>query len=648
MTEPLAGAESSEQERAELEATWRDPSGFVGWFSHADHKSIARRSVVTALVYFALGGVLAALMRIQLARPENGFLSPDLYNQIFTVHGTTMMFLFAVPVMLACGVYLVPLMVGARSIAFPRLAAFGYWMLLFGGIFLFAMFLLNVGPDNGWFSYPPLAGPEFGYGKRADVWAQLITFTEVSSLVLAICIIVTVFKLRAPGMSLNRIPLFVWAMLVVSFMIVFAMPAVMVASTCLILDRLVGTHFFNQAEGGDPILFQHMFWFFGHPEVYIIFLPATGMVSTIIATFSRRPVFGYLVLVLSLIATAFIGFGVWVHHMFATGLPQLGQSFFTAASIMIVVPTGAQIFCWIATLWTGRLSFKTPLLYVLGFFFVFVIGGLSGVIIASVPLDLQAHDTFFIVAHLHYVLIGGAVFPLLGALHYWFPKVTGRMPDERLGKVSFWLLFLGFNLTFFPMHTLGLMGMPRRVYTYPAGLGWASLNMIATGGAVLMVIAFAVYAVNLFVSLRRGASAGDNPWDASTLEWATSSPPPSYNFFPGPTVSSRDPLWNLEPDRPVVVGLASRKREVLVTHVLDAEPDHVTESPRPSIWPFFTAIAVSGLFVGSIFTPWAVVIGAVPCFMAMTIWFWPRTGKSVAELERHLATGHRPIPEQGR
>jgi cytochrome c oxidase subunit I+III len=646
MNSPHLDAAVLEDERRVLERTWRDPGGFVGWLSHVDHKSIGRRSIVTAFAFFTLAGLLAVLMRIQLSRPDNDFLSPDLYNQVFTVHGTTMMFLFAVPVMLAYGIYLVPLMVGARAIALPRLVALGYWMFLFGGIFLYVMFLLNTGPDAGWFSYPPLAGPEYSYGKRADTWAQLITFTEVSGLINAIAIITTTFKLRAPGMSLSRIPLFVWAMLVVSFMVVFSMPAIMVASTTLILDRLVGTHFYNQAEGGDPVLWQHLFWFFGHPEVYIIFLPALGMVSSILETFTRRPVFGYLVLVLGLISTGFIGFGVWVHHMFATGLPQLGQSFFTASSIMIVVPTAAQIFCWIATIWTGRLDFKTPLLFVLGFFFVFIIGGLTGVMQASVPLDLQLHDTFFIVAHFHYVLIGGSVFPLLGGVHYWFPKITGRMLSERLGRTAFWLLFAGFNLTFFPMHILGLLGMPRRVYTYPTEVGWGGLNMLASGGAAVMGLALIVYGANVVMSLRRGAPAGSNPWGAATLEWATTSPPPSYNFHPGPTVSGRQPLWHDAPDQPVVVGLAADKREVLVTYLLDGEPDHKYENPAPSIWPFLTAIAVSGLFIGSIFTPWAVVWGAIPCFIAMVLWFWPREGYSPRELKEHIEAGKATPREQ--
>jgi cytochrome c oxidase subunit I+III len=626
--DPRLETAAMEQHRRQLETTWGNPPGLVGWLSEIDHKAIARRFIVTAFAFFALAGILAAMMRVQLARPENGFLNPDLYNQVFTMHGTAMMFLFAVPVVLAFGVYMVPLMVGAQSIALPRLLAFGYWMFLFGGIFLYVMFLANVGPDAGWFTYPPLAGPEFGYGKRADVWAQLVTFTEVSALVVAICLICTILKLRTPGMSLNRMPLFVWAMLITSVMVVFAMPAVMVASTCLILDRLLSTHFYNQAEGGDPLLWQHLFWFFGHPEVYIIFLPAVGMMSEIVGTFSRRRVFGYLVMVLSMASTAFIGFGVWVHHMFATGLPQLGQSFFTAASMMIVLPTGLQIFGWIATIWTARrLQVTVPFLYAASFFFVFIIGGLTGVMLASVPLDRQVHDTYFVVAHLHYVLIGGSLFPLLGAIVYWFPKMTGRLMDVRLGKLSFWLLFVGFNLTFFPMHLLGLEGMPRRIYTYPASMGWQNMNLLATIGAGIIFLSLAVYLANVVVSLRSGLAAGSNPWGGSTLEWATSSPPPPYNFFPQPAVASGEPLWHDELIPPLRVGLATDKRQVLVTGLLDAGPDHRYKMPGPSLWPLLTAISTSIMFIWSIFQAMGFVWGAIPTFLCLIGWFWPTEGK---------------------
>ena len=637
--EPQLPASQAARLHDELERAWGVPRGFVGWFMAADHRTIGLRYIVTAFVFFVLGGVLALLMRIQLAFPESRFLSPDQYNQIFTSHGLTMMFLFAVPVMEAMGIYLVPLMVGTRNIAFPRLNAFSYYMFLFGGVLLFSALMLNTGPDTGWFSYPPLSGPDYTPGKRADIFNQLITFTEVAALAVAVELVATVFKMRAPGMTLNRIPLFVWSMLVTSFMVIFAMPAVVSSSTFLLLDRLVGTHFFNPAEGGDSILYQHLFWFFGHPEVYIIFIPALGIVSTIITTFTQRPTFGYIALVVSLFATGFVGFSVWVHHMFATGLPQLGLSFFTAASLVIVIPTAIQIYCWIAGLWKGRPRFQTPLLFVLGFMVIFVFGGLSGVTLASLPLDLQVHDTFYVVAHFHYVLIGGSVFPLLGGVHYWFPKITGRMLSERLGRVGFWLLFVGFNVTFFPMHQLGLYGMPRRVYTYQPELGWETLNQIASVGAGVMALALLVYLANIVIALRRGPEAGDNPWDAPTLEWATSSPPPPYNFEPLPTVSSREPLWQPDPNQPVVVGLAANKREVLITHVMDAEPDHTPEEPGPTIWPFLAAVAVSGLFVWSIFSPWGVVYGSIPVFIALVGWVWPRSGPKPSELRDAIARG---------
>jgi cytochrome c oxidase subunit I+III len=617
-----------------LEQTWSDAPGFVGWISTVDHKRVARRYIVTTLVFFALAGLLAAVMRLQLASADNDLVGPDLYNQLFSMHGTAMMFLFAVPVMEAVALYLIPLMVGTRNVAFPRLNAYGYWLFLFGGVMSFTVFFLNIGPEVGWFSYVPLAGPGYSPGKRQDFYAQLVTFTEVAALIGAIQIIVTSFKMRAPGMTLARMPLFVWAMVATAFMIVFAMPSVMLASTYLITDRLVGTQFYNPAEGGDVLLWQHLFWFFGHPEVYIIFVPALGMISEILPTFARRRVVGYVALVIALVTIAFLSFGLWVHHMFTTGLPPLGMSFFTAASIMIALPTGLQIFCWIATLATGsKVTFASPLLFVIGFFFIFIIGGLTGIMLGATTLDQQLHDSYFVVAHLHYVLIGGAVFPLFAGFYYWFPKLTGRLLSERAGRWNFWLFFIGFNVSFFPMHILGLQGMTRRVYTYAESSGWEGLNLLSSIGAGIIAASMLTFLGNVIVSLRRGARAPDNPWKASGLEWFASSPPRPYNFAEIPAVTSRTPLWDEDFPSAVVHGLPEHVPTVLVTHVHDAEPDHVGVLPRPSAWPLWAALATTVMFIGTVFTPWALVWGSVPLTVALIGWFWPRR----PDVEEHRA-----------
>jgi cytochrome c oxidase subunit 1 len=617
-----------------LDTTWSDPPGFFGWFCAINHKTIARRFMVTCLVFFALGGLLAVMMRTQLAQSGNTWMNPDIYNQVFSMHGTNMMFLFAVPVMQAVSMYLLPLMVGSRSMAFPRMNAYAYWIFAFGGAMIWIAFFFNTGPEAGWFNYVPLSGPAYSAGKRSDFWAQMITFTEVSALLESVVIICTVFKMRAPGMTLNRIPLYVWAMLVTAFTIMFAMPAVALASSMLISDRLVATHFYNPGEGGDVLLWQHLFWFFGHPEVYLIFMPGLGFMSAMIPTFARRPMFGYTALVLSMIATGFLSFGLWVHHMFATNVPELGKTFFTAASMLIAIPTAVQIYCWIATLWTGRLNFKVPLYYVLSFFVILVIGGMTGLMLASVSLDSQIHDTYFVVAHLHYVLLGGAVFPLFGAFYYWFPKFSGRMMSERLGRWSFWLMFIGFNVAFFPMHLLGLKGMPRRIYTYPAEMGWDAMNLVATMGALVLTAGILLSLVNAVKSWRGGLIAGPDPWGAGTLEWATESPPRTCNFVAIPVVHGRDPLWQGvpagQPDH--VAGLAADVREVVATTVAEARPDSRMMFPEPTPWPFLAAVATTVFFIGSIFTPWAIVWGAIPVTIALIGWFWPNRREAAEEL----------------
>jgi cytochrome c oxidase subunit I+III len=618
-----------------LEEAWRDKPGILGRLSSIDHKVNGRRFIVTAMVFFGFAGLMAAVMRMQLAVPNNTLVGHDLYNQLFTMHGTAMMFLFAVPVMQGLAVYLVPLMVGTRNTAFPRMIACAYWLYLVAGVVFFGTLLFNTGADAGWFAYVPLAGPEYGVGKRADFWNVTVNFTEIVGLMIAVDLATVILKMRAPGMSLRRMPIFCWATLVTSIMIIFAMPVVMLAANLVQADRMVGTHFFNAAEGGDPVLWQHLFWFFGHPEVYFIFIPGLAFMSSIIPTFARRPMFGHDAVALSLIATGFMSFGLWVHHMFATNVPELGKVFFNAMSFMIAIPTTVQISCWIATLATGKLNFRTPLLFILGFFFILVLGGLTGLVLGSVPLDLQVHDTYFVVAHLHYVLIGGAVFPLFGAFFYWFPKITGRMLNERMGAVQFWLFFIGFNVAFFPMHKLGLDGMPRRIYTYAAETGWGTLNFIATCGAVVIALSMLLFVVNVFRSLKKGEAAPENPWGAGTLEWATPSPPPPFNFVRLPVVSSREPLWSREDEKgPThVSGLSAKAREGLVTTVLDAVPDVRYEYPAPSIWPFVAALAVSFWMLLSIFSVKGVLWGMIPPTIALILWFWPKKKEAEESIE---------------
>jgi cytochrome c oxidase subunit 1 len=619
---PLDKDVDRDELKKRLTKTWEENTGLLGWLMTTDHKSIGRRYITTAFIHLLGAGILAMLMRIQLAFPDLQVMSPDTYNQVFTMHGTVMMFLFAVPMVEGMMIYLVPLMVGSRTIAFPRLNAFSYWVYLFGGIFIWVGFLVNSGPDAGWFAYPPLSGPEFGAGKRVDIYAQMITFTEVAGLAVAVEIVVTILKQRAPGMTLWRMPVFVWASLVTSIMIIWSMPAIVTTSSYLILDRLVGTHFFNQAEGGDPLLWQHLFWYFAHPEVYIIFLPSVGLASHVVENFSRRKMFGYPAIVLSLISQGVLSFGLWVHHMYATNLPRVGSSFFAASSISIAIPSGTFLFCWRATIATGRVKMALPMLWVVSFFILFMIGGLSGVVLGSVPVNLQLTDTFFIPGHIHFVLIGGALAPLFAATYFFFPKITGRMLDEKLGTVQWALFLVGTLVAFFSMLILGINGMTRRIYTYPHTMGWDALNLATSLGAWTLGLSFVVFLFILYKAFKKAPDAPANPFDAPGLEWSVSSPPPAYNYDLIPVSESRTPLWTSEElDR--VVGLRTDEREVLVTNVVEAFPEMREHVPDPTIIPLYAAIIVTIVFVASIYNPWAVVWGAPPIALILILWLYP-------------------------
>jgi cytochrome c oxidase subunit I len=526
---------------------------YVGkWIMTTDHKLIGIMYIVTGFFFFLVGGIEALLIRTQLAQPDGKVLDPATYDQIFTMHGTTMIFLFVMPMLTGLGNYIVPLMIGARDMAFPRLNAFGYWIVLFGGMFLSSSFLFGAAPNAGWFSYAPLTELTSACGNAVkctpglnmDFWVLGILLLGISSIASGLNFVVTILKLRAPGMTINRMPLFTWMTLITSFLLLFAIPSLTAAAVLLLLDRHLGTHFYQQAFGGDPLLWQHLFWSFGHPEVYILILPAFGIISEVLPVFSRKPIFGYTFVAWSGVAIGFLSFTVWAHHMFAVGLPTVAQAFFATSTTLIAIPTAVKIFNWVATVYGGKVSLKAPMLFALGFIAMFLIGGLNGVALAVVPFDYQATDTYFVVSHLHYVLFGGTVFGVFAALYYWFPKMTGKLLSNRLGVWQFWLMLIGVNLTFFPMHILGLLGMPRRYYTYPGNLGWNELNLMATVGAFIIAVAMLVFVWNVIVSLRSGAEAGADPWDAFTLEWDTTSPPQPYNFATVPIVRSRRPFYD--------------------------------------------------------------------------------------------------------
>ncbi|HEX2850102.1 MAG TPA: cytochrome c oxidase subunit I [Acidimicrobiales bacterium] len=617
-----------------MERRWRDAPGIPGFFASVDHKKIGVRYMVTAFVFFFLAGVQALFLRAQLAQPDAHVVGPQAYNELFTMHGVTMIFLFNTPVLAGFGNYLLPLMLGTRDMAFPRLNAFSYWIFLFSGLFMYSSYLFGSPPDGGWFAYVPLTEKAYSPGLNLDFWALGVAFIGISTTVGAINFIVTAFKMRAPGMTLNRMPMFVWSILAMAFMVIFSVPIVTLASMLLEFDRLFGTKFFLAAAGGSALLYQHLFWFWGHPEVYILFVPATGMISMIIPTFSRRPLAGYVWVATSLVAISFISFGVWVHHMFATGMPALAMSFFSAASLLIAIPSGVQFFAWISTMWHGRVRWTTPMLFALGFLLIFLLGGITGVMVAVLPFDWQVTDSYFIVAHFHYVLNGAVVFPIFGALYYWVPKITGRLLSERLGKWSFWMMFVGFNVTFFPMHVLGLLGMPRRVWTYSAGLGWDGLNLLISIGSGVFALGTLLTVANLVWARRRGAPAGADPWDADSLEWSVSSPPPHWNFTTIPSVAGRHPLWEgaaLDEHREALAGeddavesmggAGALTRTTPITGGLDTRPERLLVVPRETYLPFVAALGVAAVFVGMLVD--AALVGGVGVLLgAIGIVWW--------------------------
>ncbi len=566
-------------------AVHAEKTGIWSWITTVDHKRIGILYGASAFIFFLIGGLEALLMRWQLSRPDNNWMSPETFNQLFTMHGTTMIFLGVMPLSAMFFNFFIPLQIGARDVAFPRLNAFSYWVFILGGIFMNASFLFNAAPDGGWFGYANLSSKQYSPGLNMDFWTIGLQILGIASLAAGVNFFVTVMNMRAPGMKLMRMPMFVWMSFITQLLILLAFPVITVALILLMFDRLFGTSFFVPAGGGDPLLWQHLFWVFGHPEVYILVLPAFGIISEVLPVFSRKPLFGYAAMVFSGCFIAFLGFGVWSHHMFSTGMGPIADTVFSVATMLIAVPTGVKIFNWLGTVVGGSVQYKTPMYFALGFIAMFIMGGLSGVMHASPPADLQQTDTYFVVAHFHYVLFGGSIFALTAGAYYWWPKMFGKLLDEKLGKVHFWLMFIGFNLTFFPMHYSGLHGMPRRVYTYSADLNLTWLNQLSTAGAFVLAVGFLVFIWNIFKTTKNAPPAPADPWNGATLEWAIPSPPQEFNFAEIPTVHGRDPLWE-----------EKRQRGGSLP-----EPQRVSGAgihlPNPSYWPVVAAIGVAAVFI---------------------------------------------------
>ncbi len=634
----------AEQEER-LRAVWKPPEGLFLRWTDVNNNRVGVWYTLTAFAFMLFAGVLALIMRTQLAVPENDLVSANTFNQLFTLHGSMMMFLFAVPMFEAVSIILLPQLLGARDLPFPRLSAFGYWSFLLGGVFVGGSIFFNAAPDGGWFMYPPLTTRTDLSGLGADIWMLGLSFIEVSSVAAAVELIVGVLKCRPPGMRLNLMPLYAWYILVVAVMILFAFPPLIAGDLLFEMERLLGWPFFDAAKGGDPLLWQHLFWIFGHPEVYIVFLPSIALFAMLIPTFAQRHLLGYPWIVLAAVGTAFLSFGLWVHHMFATGLPKISLAFFSAASEAVAIPTGIQVFAFIATLWAGRVIWSTPLLYAVGSIAIFTIGGLTGVMVAIAPFDWQAHDTYFVVAHLHYVLIGGTLLPLFGGLYYYWPLITGKKLSDRIGRIAFWVMFAGANLAFFPMHLSGLEGMPRRVFTYPAELGIGGLNMASTVGAYLFATGVLMVCIDLALSPTRPKGVR-NPWNAGTLEWLAKPEDENWGIRSVPLIESRYPIWDqkdfvakVDEGRFFLPDAEEMKRETIVTTVLDARPLQVVRLGTPSFIPMATAVALGSVFILTTYhLYWWSLAGAFVTLGCVLTWLW--TGTAIIPEKPEKSIGH--------
>ena len=641
--EPPPALRLAQEER--LRKTWASPAGWRYW-SDVNNTVVGLWYTATAFLFFLFGGVLALLIRIQLAVPENDFLSAEMYNQVFTVHGSVMMFLFAIPIFESIAVIFLPQMLGARDLPFPRLSAFGFWCFVLGGIFLCGSIFFNAAPRGGWFMYPPLTS-SYQPGIGADIWLLGFSFIEIAAIAAAVELIVGTLKCRPPGMRINLIPLYCWYVLVAAAMVLFAFPPLIAGSLLLEMERAFQWPFFDAARGGDPLLWQHLFWLFGHPEVYIIFLPSIAIIAMIVPTFARRPIVGYGWIVLAAVGTGFLSFGLWVHHMFTTGLPGISLGLFSAASEAVAIPTGVQIFCFIATLAAGRYTHSLPMLYTFGGLAAFILGGLTGVMVALAPFDFQAHDSHFVVSHLHYVLIGGSVFPIIAGCYYFFPLINGKKLSDRLGRIAFWILFTGFNVTFLPMHFTGLRGMPRRVFTYPADMGFDVLNLVSSIGAGLLGIGFLIIVWDLVRPKKREPFAPRNLWKAGTLEWMPQMPAEPWGVRSIPEIDSRYPLWDqpnflrdVDEGRFYLPDAEEGKRETLVTSVIDARPVQCLRLPGPSFIPAVAAITLGGFFILGTFYFWNLaLLSTVLAIGAIWYWLWVGTAVVPEKAEKDVGLG---------